>query len=115
MNSHAPLPPGFHAEQDHDPEQYWRRTKDSYPHYPTIRHRQRFLRDVLQRQGLNEHSFVFEYGCGSGEALRNVRDFLGLRADQVGGCDIAETAIELSRKALGSPYLYVSTAPPLPR
>ena len=115
MTSSTTLPAGFHADQEHDPEQYWRLTKDSYPHYPTIRHRQRFLRNVLRRQGLNEHSFIFEYGCGSGAALGHVRDCFGLRPDQVGGCDIAETAIELSRQALGSPYLYVSTAPPLPR
>jgi SAM-dependent methyltransferase len=115
MTSRTTLPAGYHAGHDHDPEQYWRRTKDSYPHYPTIRHRQRFIRDVLRRQGLNEHSFIFEYGCGSGGVLRHLRDHFHLRADQLGGCDIAQTAIELSRQALGSPYLFVSTAPPLPR
>ncbi len=111
VGSHA----GFHQNHDYDPDQYWRRTKDSYPHYPTIRHRKRFIRGVLQREGLGDDTFVFEYGCGSGGVLKDVRDQFLLRDTQLGGCDISSTAIELARRDIASPLLYISTSPELPR
>lgn len=111
----ASSPPGFHQGHDYDPDQYWRQTKDSYPHYPTIRHRQRFIRDALRREGLDNDTFLFEYGCGSGGVLKHVRDHFRLRDTQLSGCDISSTAIDLARRDIASDHLYVSTSPELPR
>jgi hypothetical protein len=69
----------------------------------------------LRREGLDDQTFLFEYGCGSGGVLRDIRACFRLRDDQLGGCDISATAIELTRRTFASPYLFVSTAPELPR
>jgi hypothetical protein len=106
---------GFHQGRDYDPDHYWQQTKDSYPHYPTIRHRKRFIRSVLRRERLGDDTFLFEYGCGSGGVLKHIRDHFRLRDAQLGGCDISSTAIALARRDIDSPHLYVSTSPTLPR
>ena len=36
-------------EYTYNPDQYWQNTEDSYPYYPTVRHRKRFILRALKK------------------------------------------------------------------
>lgn len=97
------------------PDIYWENTSDSYPHYPTVRHRQRFITNCIKKyldeqvrqQGLDiEDFFVFDYGSGLGELLCKIQNEFQLNAHQLGGCDVSKKATENAKKKIPSPYIY---------
>jgi SAM-dependent methyltransferase len=95
------------ASPSYDPETYWDSTAGSYPYYPTVRHRKRFILDCLRRfTRLGTDSFVFDYGCGEGGILQEIQAALRVSGDQLGGCDVSATAIAHARKKVASPHLY---------
>ena len=46
---------------------YWQRTEISYPHYPTVKHRLRFILNTIRSSGVDRSSRIFDYGCGEGQ------------------------------------------------
>jgi protoporphyrinogen oxidase/SAM-dependent methyltransferase len=100
---------------DYNPDVYWTDTGVAYPYYPTVRHRKRFIIDELKRYGVGADTFVFDYGCGEGGVLGEVKSVFGLADKQLGGCDISGKAVEIARQKLASPYLYAEVFPKLQR
>jgi len=100
---------------DYNPDVYWTDTGVAYPYYPTVRHRKRFIIDELKRYGIGADSFVFDYGCGEGGVLGEVKSVFGLADEQLGGCDISGKAVEIARQKLASPELYAEVFPKLGR
>lgn len=97
----------------YNPDTYWQDTEDSYPHYPTVRHRKRFILSTLRKQYPKGDFSVFDFGCGEGTLLATIQEQFGLSQDQIGGCDISEQAIEGARKKLNSPHLTHALYPKL--
>ena len=101
---------------DYDPNTYWDNTADSYPHYPTVRHRTRFIVDSLRKLApFESDAFIFDYGCGEGGTLHEITRALGMEPGQVGGCDVSANAIRRARARVGSPHLYDEGFPSLDR
>ena len=97
----------------YNPDQYWQDTEDSYPHYPTVRHRKRFILKKLKKHFPDGNFSVFDFGCGEGTLLKTIQEMFQLQNDQVGGCDISEQAIVGAQQKLGSPHLTHDLYPPL--
>ncbi len=93
-------------KKGYDPDKYWRSTEASYAYYPTVRHRTRFVLGVLQKLARMDDAAVFDYGCGEGTLLRRIQEMFGLRRDQIAGCDLSSTAVELAQEKLDNPYIY---------
>ena len=53
---------------------YWKNTEIAYPYYPTVRHRKRYILDALKSINFTDETFVFDYGCGLGYILREIKD-----------------------------------------
>ena len=101
---------------EYNPDIYWEKTGIPYPHYPTVRHRKRFIVNSIRGfKAETKDLFVFVYGCGEGDVLKEVRRKLGLSDEQLGGCDISDKAIEAVRREVDSRYLYKSAFPRLDR
>lgn len=90
---------------------YWGATEQSYAHYPTVRHRIRFVVRALRRHGITSAQSVFDYGCGEGTLLATFQRELGIPGERLGGCDISGRAVELAAQKTGSRHLY-ATSPP---
>ena len=93
-----------------DLDAYWRATRDSYPHYPTVRHRRRFVCAALRRAGVGPAATVFDYGCGTGGILTEIGRRLGVPPDRLAGYDPSVIAIDTARQAGVSPHLYARLA-----
>ncbi|MDA1208693.1 MAG: class I SAM-dependent methyltransferase [bacterium] len=89
----------------YDPDQYWQDTEDSYPHYPTVRHRKRFILNMLQKHRKGNDWSVFDFGCGEGTLLKTIQEKFRLQEDNVGGCDISKQAVDGAMKKLNSPHI----------
>lgn len=100
---------------EYNPDHYWDSTEASYPHYPTVRHRKRFILNAIARATLPQGFTVFDFGCGEATLLRTIADRFSMDDDRLGGCDISGRAIESAQKKLRSPYLYHALFPALPR
>lgn len=97
-------------------EDFWDNIESSYPVYPTVRHRRRFILKILDKLSRpGSSSFVFDFGCGTGDMIIAVRDKYGLRDDQIGGCDMSIKSIESCRQKTSSPYFYQAALPQLDR
>jgi SAM-dependent methyltransferase len=90
---------------------YWDSTEKSYAHYPTVRHRIRFIVGALRRHGIGPEHAVFDYGCGEGTLLATLQRELGLSRDRVGGCDISRRAVGIAAARTGSAQLYAESPP----
>jgi protoporphyrinogen oxidase/2-polyprenyl-3-methyl-5-hydroxy-6-metoxy-1,4-benzoquinol methylase len=90
---------------------YWQRTEVSYPHYPTVRHRRRFILDALRAGGVDASSRIFDYGCGEGGVLAAIQAELDLDPANLAGCDVSEQAIEAARIETRCPNLEVGGLP----
>jgi len=97
----------------YNPDTYWQDTEDSYPHYPTVRHRKRFILSSLRKHCPGGSFSVFDFGCGEGTLLATIQKEFSLQPEQVGGCDISKQAVEGARKKLNSPYLLHEMYPTL--
>lgn len=101
--------------EGYEPDTYWANTQASYPHYPTVRHRARFILAVLRKVLRGGETTVFDYGCGEGTLLRRIHDELHVPADRLAGCDISPRAVEIARRQIGSPALYDQVYPEIER
>ncbi len=90
---------------------YWSSTEESYAHYPTVRHRIRFVLGTLRRHGIRAGRAVFDYGCGEGTLLATLQRELGLSAADVAGCDISRRAVEVAAARTGSVGLHAESPP----
>jgi protoporphyrinogen oxidase/SAM-dependent methyltransferase len=98
---------------DYNPDVYWTDTGIAYPYYPTVRHRKRFIINELKRYGVNSESFVFDYGCGEGNVLNEVKNVFSLGDNKLAGCDISPKAVEIAKQKLKSQHLYAEVFPKL--
>ena len=98
-----------------DYDAYWDSALDTYIQMPTHRHRIRFVLNSLNRGGVDQDTFVFDYGCGAGLILRAIRDRFGLHDAQLGGCDISPQGIHRARADIVSPHFYCGSCPQLDR
>ena len=90
---------------------YWQRTETSYPHYPTVRHRLRFILNTLRARGLGGSPQIFDYGCGEGGVLCAIQSEFDLEPASLAGCDVSEQAIETARIKTQCPNLQVGGLP----
>ena len=97
----------------YDPDGYWRGAEESYPHYPTVRHRKRYIIGALAHHGISSEKFVFDYGCGEGGVLREIADRFALAGRALGGCEISAEAVESARKKIDGARIFNSLFPEL--
>ena len=90
---------------------YWQRTEISYPHYPTVRHRLRFILHTIRNSGVDRSSRIFDYGCGEGSVLGAIQEEFEVDPTNLAGCDVSEQAIEAARIKTRCPNLYVGGLP----
>jgi len=98
-------------------DRYWERVEDSYPAYPTIRHRKRFILNALDRlrRAKRGRFSVFDFGCGEGTLLAEIQRRYSLGEDDVGGCDIAPGAVARAGEKVRSRHLRAEPFPALNR
>lgn len=99
----------------YNPDAYWEHTEASYPHYPTVRHRKRFIMNAIARAKLPLHFSAFDFGCGEASLLKSIQRHFQLKDEQLGGCDVSGRAITLAKRKLQSPYLYHALYPHCPK
>ncbi len=100
----------------YNPDIYWNDTEISYPYYPTVRHRRRFILNSIEKYSLNKPDvFIFDYGCGEATMLKEIKHRFKVKAEQLGGSDISKTAIYAAKSKVDSPYLYCNPFPELDR
>lgn len=99
----------------YDPDGYWKNAEDSYSHYPTVRHRKRYIIDAIARRGLAPDDFVFDYGCGEGGVLKQIASRFGRPDGTLGGCDISARAVESARGKLPGAEIHDSLFPEISR
>ncbi len=98
-----------------DYEDHWSGSVDTYKSHPTSRHRRRFIMNRLREIRPNGRSFVFDYGCGPGLLLDQIKTVHGLPDENLGGCDVSRTGIEKARKRFARGEFYVGEYPSLGR
>ena len=95
---------------------FWDNIEISYPLYPTVRHRKRFVVSAAKKFiNSNRESFIFDYGCGTGDILKSAGEELGLHAKQLGGSDMSKKSIAISKNKIKSLYLFRELYPRLPQ
>lgn len=92
-------------------DSYWSSGIELYESHPTSRHRRRFVRKCLPGKGGEANPFVFDYGCGTGAVLREVKQLLDLDNSRLGGCDISSRSIELVSKLLPGGSFHLGAYP----
>ncbi len=98
-----------------DFEEHWSTALDTYRVHPTSRHRRRFVIRSLRRRNFNRDTFMFDYGCGPGIILEDIKNTFNLADGQLGGCDISCEAIKQVRARFDSPHFFCSSYPDLDR
>lgn len=76
-----------------DYEDHWSGSVDTYKSHPTSRHRRRFIMNCLRDIRPGRRSFIFDYGCGPGLLLEQIKSVHGIPDENLGGCDISRTGI----------------------
>jgi 2-polyprenyl-3-methyl-5-hydroxy-6-metoxy-1,4-benzoquinol methylase len=121
--------------QAYNPDQYWQNTQNSYPHYPTVRHRKRFILSTLKKfiksrsrdskiadSGCSDFriaatvgdSFsVFDFGCGEGTLLKTIQQRFNLNENKIGGCDISQEAVLSAKQKIHTPHITHALFPTL--
>jgi ubiquinone/menaquinone biosynthesis C-methylase UbiE len=89
-----------------DQEKYWKIACNIYPLYPTVRHRKRFILKALKNYRFNSDTFIFDYGCGEGNMLFTIKNLYKLTDEQIGGCDISQKVIDLTKEKINSKYIF---------
>jgi len=95
-------------------DSYWSHGIELYESHPTSRHRRRFVRKCLLRETGEAAPFVFDYGCGTGAVLKEVKKLLDLDNSLLGGCDISSRSIELVRDSLPGGSFHLGSYPEIP-
>lgn len=99
----------------YDPDIYWQDTEHSYPHYPTVRHRKRFILKALRKHRPEGSFSIYDFGCGEGTLLKTIQQEFALNDADIGGCDISKEAIETAQAKLHTPHLSHALFPKLSR
>ncbi|HMC64493.1 MAG TPA: class I SAM-dependent methyltransferase [Gemmataceae bacterium] len=99
----------------YDADTYWTSTEHSYPHYPTVRHRKRFILNAIRQARPQADTTVFDYGCGEGTLLQEIQQAFRLRGDQLAGFDISAKAVACAHHKLPDAHIYQSSFPILDR
>jgi ubiquinone/menaquinone biosynthesis C-methylase UbiE len=92
---------------------HWEKIKKIYSYYPTVRHRKRFIINEFKKYSANKRVFVFDYGCGEGSILNEIKKTFKFNDDQLGGCDISKKAINIVKQKIKTAYLYNEICPKL--
>jgi protoporphyrinogen oxidase/2-polyprenyl-3-methyl-5-hydroxy-6-metoxy-1,4-benzoquinol methylase len=95
------------------PDVYWEDTGVSYPYYPSVMHRKRFILSQLEKCNISQNEFVFDYGCGEGGILAEIKKSFSLKNSQLAGCDISSKAIAMAKNNIGGSNLFAEVFPKL--
>lgn len=110
----TPPTQAFPVPKDKSPafyDGYWQHVEESYAHYPTIRHRRRFIINVLRKLHGGRPFTLFDFGCGNGRLLRELKEEFSLPSTSVGGSDISAEAVRATRENTGSASVYHAALP----
>lgn len=81
-------------------DEHWQSVEQIYSHYPSVRHRWRFILKKIKPWSHKPGALVFDYGCGNGGLLLKIRDTFGLNNGQIYGCDASQGALKMAEKTL---------------
>jgi ubiquinone/menaquinone biosynthesis C-methylase UbiE len=98
---------------EYDPNIHWEKVQKTYSYYPTVRHRKRFIINALKKYSSNKRVFVFDYGCGEGSILNEIKKMFKFNDNQLGGCDISKKALHIAKQKVKTAYLYNELCPKL--
>lgn len=98
-----------------DFEDHWSGSVDTYEAHPTSRHRRRYVMSVLQHIRPGPEAFVFDYGCGPGILLEQIRSRFLLDDSNLGGCDISTAGVNKAREKFPDGEFFVGEFPVLDR
>jgi SAM-dependent methyltransferase len=98
-----------------DYEEHWSSSVDTYRNHPTSRHRRRFILNRLRRISPAHGQFIFDYGCGAGILLEEIRDEFMLRDRDLGGCDISRAGVAAAQARLPGGLFFAEEFPGLDR
>ena len=92
----------FTTDPSHPPDvdDFWQHAAESYPNFPTVRHRRRFILNALAHCHFTSESTLFDYGCGEGTLLDEIKSRFGVAAQQLHGFDPSTRAIAEARGRL---------------
>ncbi|MDO8648464.1 MAG: class I SAM-dependent methyltransferase [Candidatus Peregrinibacteria bacterium] len=93
---HSDTPPPLESQEHYDA--YWNSTESSYPAYPTIRHRKRFILRAIEKHCGENQCKIFDFGCGEGSLLQDIQQQFALPGDHIAGNDISEKAVIRARE-----------------
>ena len=100
--------------ENNEKQDFWDNIENSYPKYPTVRHRKRFvIKSIEKYSQINNEIFIFDFGCGNGDILNNIKKSFLLNDNQLGGSDTSKKAIDTSRNKIKSDYFYNESFPTL--
>jgi 2-polyprenyl-3-methyl-5-hydroxy-6-metoxy-1,4-benzoquinol methylase len=94
-----------------DYEDHWSGSVETYKNHPTSRHRRRFIMNRLREIRPSHRTFVFDYGCGPGMLLEQIKSTYGLPDENLGGCDVSRTGIEKAREKFEKGMFFVGEYP----
>lgn len=94
-----------------DFEAHWSESSETYENHPTSLHRRRFVLNRLQRVHPEPGMFVFDYGCGAGTLLADVKARFQLADGDLGGCDTSEAGVDEARTRLPGSTFYLGEYP----
>jgi len=100
-------------KSSYNPHEYWEKTEKAYAYYPTVKHRKRFIINSLKSFKFDENTFVFDYGCGEGGVLKEIKEKFNLKPCQLGGFDVAENVINKLKEKFDSLFFYHEKLPVL--
>jgi len=98
-----------------DYEEHWSSSVETYRSHPTSRHRRRFVMSHLDGIRPRPGTFVFDYGCGAGLLLEQIKSRHGLPDRDLGGCDVSAAGIDAARTRLPGAEFFVGEFPRLER
>ncbi len=98
------------AKNDYHPDIYWEETGKSYPYYPSVKHRTRFILGEIGKLHSDE-LIIFDYGCGEGSNLLEISERFSTKRLSLSGCDISGEAIHIAQKKLPNAELYADVFP----
>lgn len=109
--------PPHAADAGYNPDDYWDATSQSYAHYPTIRHRRRWVRNCITRLTSTIDTgapvSVFDHGCGNGQLLAHLAARLPPRPWVFSGCEISAHALDEARRAVPQATFHQALRPTL--
>jgi len=92
---------------------YWESTEDSYPHYPTIRHRKRCIVNEIRkflRQADGDTS-IFDFGCGEASLLTSIQHTFSILPENLAGNDISALAVKRAQEKIPEGTFFHSAFP----